>query len=288
MNQQKIVINKNSDWKQKVGWDTLSIPDRMELLESNGIFDIDIFDDPPAPELLPDQIDYTQKKLSTKIKSKIANWASHIGINHFIKKGQFSIKEIIGIENWRNIKSGAIITCNHFSPQDTFVMQKTFKASKQKKLFRVIREGNYTNPPMLKFFMRNCDVLPLSSNGQTMRYFLRAVDTILERGQHILIYPEQALWPNYKKPRPLKDGAFKFAVKNNVPVLPIFITMADSVNKKGDPMPLYTVHILEAIYPDMNLDRKARIQDMLDKNYSAWVKVYEQVYGEKLVYSIKT
>ena len=29
------------------------------------------------------------------------------------------------------------------------------------------------------------------------------------------------------------------------------------------------------------------IDDMMQKNYEAWVKVYEQVYGEKLVYSTK-
>ncbi len=287
MNTQKIVVDKNLEWKEKNNWNSLSIPERISLLESEGIFDIDIWDDPPAPELLPDEIDYTQEKMSTRFKSKIANWASYIGINHFMKKGQFAIKEIKGIENWQNLKTGAIITCNHFSPNDTFVMQKTFKASKQKKLYRVIREGNYTNPPMLKFFMRNCDVLPLSSNGQTMRKFVKAIDTILARGQHILIYPEQAMWPDYKKPRPLKEGAFKFAVKNNVPILPIFISMENGTNKKGNHMPLYTVHILSPIYPNTDLDKSARIQHMMEKNYTAWVDIYENVYGEKLVYSTK-
>jgi len=287
MNEQKIVEDKNKEWKDSHNWDQLSVPERISLLESESIFDIDIWDDPPAPELLPNQIDYIQEKWTTRFKSKIANWASIIGINHFIRQGQFAIKEIKGIENWQNLNGGAIITCNHFSPNDTFVMQKTFRASKQKKLFRVIREGNYTNPPMLKFFMRNCDVLPLSSNSQTMRKFLKAIDTILGRGEHILIYPEQAMWPDYKKPRPLKNSAYKFAVKNNVPVLPIFISIEQGTNKKSNPMPLYTVHILSPIYPDATLDKKDRIQDMLNKNYSMWVDLYEKIYGEKLVYNTK-
>ena len=46
----------------------------------------------------------------------------------------------------------------------------------------------------------------------------------------ILIYPEQSMWYNYRKPKPLKVGAFSFAVKNNVPVLPIFITCEDTEN----------------------------------------------------------
>ena len=108
----------------------------------------------------------------------------------------FAIKEIKGLENWQKVKTGSIVTCNHFSPNDSFVTQKVLKASKKKKLYRVILEGNYTNPPMLKFFMRNCDVLPLSSNGKTMKKFLRAVDEILGRGDNILVYPEQAMWIN--------------------------------------------------------------------------------------------
>ena len=45
----------------------------------------------------------------------------------------FAIKEIKGLENWQNVGTGAIVTCNHFSPNDSFVTQKTLKASKKKK-----------------------------------------------------------------------------------------------------------------------------------------------------------
>ena len=272
-------------WKSKVGWENLSIDERITLLEKEGLFDVHIMDDLPAPELQPNQIDYTQKKLSTKIKSKIANFASQIGINGFIKKGMFEIKTINGLKNWQNVKGGAILTCNHFSPNDTFVTQKVLKASKKKKMYRVILEGNYTNPPMLKFFMRNCDVLPLSSNMQTMKKFLQAIDTILQRGDNILIYPEQAMWMNYRKPRPLKEGAFRFAVKNNVPVVPMFITTEEGVNNDGNPMPVYTVHVLEPIYPNIELGRNENVKRMMDANYKAWVEVYENVYGEKLTYT---
>ena len=148
-------------------------------------------------------------------------------------------------------------------------------------------EGNYTNPPMLKFFMRNCDVLPLSSNGKTMKKFLRAVDEILGRGDNILVYPEQAMWINYRKPRPLKEGAFRFAAKNNVPVVPMFITTEDSTNKKGEPMPVYTMHILEPIYPKQELSVRENTEYMKNLNYEMWVKLYEEVYGEKLEYLTK-
>ena len=121
------VVDEYAEWKQNVGWDKLNADQRIALLENEGMFDVHVNDDPPAYELLPDQIDYTQKKLISKIKSKIANFAAQIGINGFIKKGWFSIKEVKGLENWKNLKTGAILTCNHFSPNDSFVMQKLLR-----------------------------------------------------------------------------------------------------------------------------------------------------------------
>ena len=56
-----------------------------------------------------------------------------------------------------------------------------------------------------------------------MMEFMEAVETILNDEDFILIYPEQSLWWNYKKPKPLKIGAFKFAAMHKVPVIPIFI-----------------------------------------------------------------
>ena len=294
MKREKIIVNteKHAEWKHQVGWDNLSTDQRINLLESEGMFDVDVLDDPPTYQLMPNEIDYEQKKLTTKIKSSFANWLSQIGINRFINNGMFSIKEIKGIENWQNLKTSAILTCNHFGATDSFIMQKVMKACKKKKLFRVVREGNYTNPSVLKFFLRNCGVLPLSSNMQTMKNFLRAVDNILKRGDDILVYPEESMWPDYRKPKPLKDGAFRFAIKNNVPVLPIFITMEDvefydKKTKTSRPMLAHTAHILEPIYSNPELSMAENIEYLKNKNYDMWVKVYEDFYGKKLEYITK-
>ena len=50
----------------------------------------------------------------------------------------------------------------------------------------------------------------------TMKKFFKAVSTILGRGEKILIYPEQAMWWNYRKPRPMKDGAIERMLKGNL------------------------------------------------------------------------
>ena len=184
-----------------------------------------------------------------------------------------------------------MITCNHFNPFDSFAIEKVFRTAgkaKDKKLYKVIREGNYTNfPGLYGFFFRNCDTLPLSSNRRTMIEFVKAVDTILGRGDFILIYPEQSLWWNYKKPKPLKDGAFKLAARNKVPIIPIFITMEDSniIGEDGFPVQEYTINIEKPIYPKDGLNEKLNTKLMKNKNYEVWKKVYEDFYKIPLKYS---
>ena len=157
----------------------------------------------------------------------------------------------------------------------------------RRRLWKVIREGNYTNfPGFYGYIFKNCNTLPLSSNVETMKNFLSAVDTLLNRGEKILIYPEQAMWWNYKKPRPLKMGAYKFAVTSNVPVIPMFITMSDSdiLDADGYYVQKYVVHILPPIYPKPELTNKENMQYMRDENYKLWVKTYENTYKCKLKY----
>ena len=114
-----------------------------------------------------------------------------------------------------------------------------------------------------------------------MMHFTKAVNTLLTNGETILIYPEQEMWWNYKKPRPLKIGAFKLAKKAGVPILPAFITMQDDgrLDEDGYLLQRHTVHILPAVYPD-----GLTAEEMMEKNYEAWKKKYEEVYGVPLVY----
>ena len=203
------------------------------------------------------------------------------------------IKDVRGIENYEAIQnSGAILTCNHFNPFDNFaihyILFNYMYKFNGKVLYKVIREGNYTNfPGIYGFFFRHCNTLPLSANFSTMKNFMAAMKVLLERGEKVLVYAEQGMWWNYRKPRPLTAGAFKFAAESNVPVLPIFITMNDSDKIGGDGFPIqeYTLHFLPAIYPDPNKTVKENMEIMKDKNYAMWKEVYEKEYNIPLTYS---
>ena len=261
---------------------------RIAELERQGLFHLDVEDDPETYPLMPDMVDYLNEKLSSKIKNKIANIAATRFFDKMIANRQLIIKEVKGIENFTAARGGKIVTCNHFSVGDNYAVWVALRDHMDgKMLYKVIREGNYTNPPKpFGLFMRHCNTLPLSSQTATMKKFLHAVRVLLSRGETILIYPEQSMWWNYRKPKPLQDGAFALAVRNDTPVVPIFITMEDSDVPDGDGffVQAYTLHILPAIYPDATLSRGEAKEKMKKENYEAWVKVYEEVYGTPLVY----
>ena len=119
--------------------------------------------------------------------------------------------------------------------------------------------------------------------------FKKAVDTILQRGDFILIFPEQSMWWNYRKPKPLKNGAFKLATKNNVPVIPIFITMEDSniMGEDGFPIQEYTINIGEPIYSNEKLSDRENTETMKEENFKVWKEVYEEFYKIPLEYTTK-
>lgn len=268
----------------------LEVLRKIDELEKLGLFDQDVEIDPPGRELLPKGVDYLNKKLKSKIASKYTFFLARRFMNKAIKNKQLIISKIEGIENIDNVEGGAILTSNHFAAFDSFAMQivyETSKNHKKRRMWRIIKEANYTSfPGFYGLLMRNCNTLPLSSNFKTMQLFVTAIKEALSRGDFILIYPEQSMWWNYKKPKPLKGGAFKFAYENNVPVIPCFFTFKDSDVLDGDGFPVqeYTAHVLKPIYPDLSKPSKIATQEMADKNYELWKQIYEETYKIPLVY----
>lgn len=270
--------------------------DRKEVLrkineyERKGWFDKDVENDPPSPELRPEDVDYLGKKLSSKIKTAIANKMGRKFFEKMIKEGAVVIDGMEGGENLRLLKdTGAVITCNHFGIPDNYILYHCIQKSlKKKRLYKVIREGNYTGfPGLFGFLFRNCNTLPLSSNRRTMVNFMSAADTLLKRGEAVLIYPEQGMWWNFRKPRPFKIGAFKIAARAGVPVVPTFVTMKDDETKLDEhnyPLQHYTLHVMPPVYPDKTLSEKQAAEKMKEDTFALYKAKYEEVYGVPLAY----
>lgn len=268
----------------------LAIIEKIKQFEREERWAQDVEDDPPTIPLRPEMVDYLNEKISSRFWMKFANILARNFINSLLRKKIMILKEVKGLENYVEMKrKGAIITCNHFNAMDNFAVYKAIeKHVYHRELVKVCREGNYTNfPGFYGFLFKHCNTLPLSSVASTMKNFMHAVKTYLAQGRQILIYPEQAMWWNYRKPRPLTSGAFKMAAENNVPVIPFFITMQDSdiVDSDGFFVQEYTVNILKPIFPKEELSVRQNAEFMKNENYSVWKKVYEEFYGIPLVYS---
>ncbi len=249
-------------------------------------------DDPESKELLPDDVDYLAKKLSTRLKTRTANFLGDRYFLNLIKKGELIIDGVTGEENLAPLKTGAMLTCNHFSVADNYIVFHCIRKYLPKKyLYKIIREGNYTNfQGLFGYLMRYCNTLPLSRNRRTMINFTSAVNELFKRGESILIYPEQSMWWNYRKPRPYKVGAFKMAYRSKVPVIPTFITMQDDETKTdehGYPLQRHTLHILPPIYPDFSLGEKVGAEKMKETAFALCKAKYEEVYKIPLTYSFE-
>ena len=274
-----------------VSKERLDILNKIEEYEKAGKFDVDVENDPPSKQLLPNEIDYLRKKWRNKIARFFVSRAADKAIDGLIASNQIIIKEVIGAENLQGIEGSAFITSNHFHIFENIALYKVFQqySPKKKRFYRIIREGNYTAPPKnFDMFFKHCDTLPLSSHPGTMKKFLEALEVLNKKDNYILIYPEQAMWWNYKKPRPFKDGAFRFACKNNRPVIPCFITMEDSkehIDGDGLPVQEYTIHIMKPLYKDETLPFKEAVQKMKNTNFEMCKEVYEKTYGIKLTYT---
>lgn len=269
--------------------DRLRVLARIREYEAEGRFNEDVEEDDPPIPLKPGEVDYTQRKLLSKLKTGVANFLGKTFFENMIRHKKLIIKEVTGIENAIAVKGGAIVTCNHFHLSDNYAVYRTIKPALKKRhyLYKVIKESNYTNfKGPVRIMMRHANTMPLASNHAVMREFFSGMQTLLERGEKILIYPEQAMWFNYRKPRPLKPGAFKFAAKFHVPVIPVFICMKDSdvLDDDGFPVQELYIHYLPAICPDQNLTTNENAQKMMERNYEAWVNVYEAFYKTEVSY----
>ena len=275
--------------KKKRASDRVAIVKKIREYELAKRFDEDVEDDPPAKVLNPEDIDYFRRNPIKKLLTKVAFGLARKKVKKLVKEKKLIIKEMRGIEHFRNLNSGAVITCNHFNAFDSFAIQLVYDAANKPKrtFYRIIREGNYTSfPGFYGFIMRNCNTLPLSSNYETMKKFMKSTNKLLQKGHFVLVYPEQSMWWNYRKPKPLKNGAYVFAAKNNVPVLPCFITMRDSdiLDNDGYFVQEYTVHISAPLYPDPSLPYKENVEKLREQNYKLWKDIYEKEYQMPLMY----
>ena len=228
---------------------------------------------------------YKQKKsLSYKLKNKAV-------LKGIYKTGKDILNSInvVGEDNLRDLdlSKGAIITCNHFNPLDSYNVRKVVEEILHKKLYIVIEETNLAMPGELGLIMNYANTIPITKKpNYILKTFIPEIKKALNEGNIVLIYPEEEMWFNYKKPRPCKRGAYQFASQLNVPVISLFVQIDNLDTKDNDEFlnTKQTVHILKTIYPDNSKSIKENSIIMADTDYNQKKEAYEKAYNKKLSY----
>ena len=230
--------------------------------------------------------DYWKNRKS--FSSKINNQIGHAMLTTFAKTLAGST-EFKGLENLNNLPiGGAIVTANHFNQIDSLPI-KLLANKMHHQLSIVIEDTNLMLPGFFRYLMNYVGTIPLVQSASYIgNVFPKHLSNALAKNNWVLIYPEQEMWWNYRKPRKLQRGAYYFAAKQNVPVISLFIEISDlpKIEKKDSNFyeTKYIVHVLQPIFPDVSLNANENAPKMMEQDYQQKVAAYEKIYGKKLNY----
>ncbi|MGC4018075.1 MAG: lysophospholipid acyltransferase family protein [Muricomes sp.] len=241
------------------------------------------------PFLTPEQKHSLLQRYVKKRKAwrfQVNTWIARCIANTASKKINGRTK-VTGLKNIKGISGGAILTSNHFSPLDNTVLRTLALKMGKKKLCIVSHENNFAMSGWIGYFMNYTDTFPISEDKNYMtEHFEPLLQSFLEKKNLVLIYPEQEMWFNYRKPRPLKRGAYYYAAKFGVPVISCFIEIRNR-NKLDIPgfyKVQYILHILPAIFPDPAKTIRENSLAMCEQDYRQKKGAYEKAYQKPLDY----
>ena len=192
----------------------------------------------------------------------------------------FGVWRVKGRKKLKGLRS-YITVSNHIGYLDIVL---TRRATGGKKLYVAVaphnRKMNFGGA-----ILAAAGALPLPSGFRGAKPFADMLEYVSARGAAVHFYPEKSMWIGYKKPRPYKDGAFHYAYKLGVPVVPMLYCYGKPKGlRRLFHMPKMSIEIADPIYADAALSPRERNKDLADRAYRATVELYESFYGIPLEY----
>ncbi len=227
-----------------------------------------------------------RRSLLFKLKSAVGVFIANVATKKINKN-----TEIFGLEKIPENLGGTLITSNHFSPLENTVIRYLANKTGRKKLGIVSQATNFAMTGIIGFIMNYADTIPLSSEPRYLaRDFISILkERLVDKKEAILLYPEQEMWFNYRKPRPPKSGAYFYAAKLNVPIISCFVEMTDLDERDTEEFNQvkYTLHVLDVLYPDPNKTVHENTEYLAAADYKLKKDCYEKVYGKELTYEFE-
>lgn len=225
------------------------------------------------------------RSLTYRFNNHVSRQVAGLATRYFNRRSRFE-----GLENLSGITGGAIITSNHFNPLDNTVVRRMVQRTSRKRLYIVSRDTNLEMGGFIGYLMNYYDTIPISDDKEYAgRIFPKFVQQALDQDQYVLIYPEQEMWFNYRKPRPVKRGAYYYAAKFQVPIISCFVEIQDlpRVDNAEFDQVSYVMHVLKPIYPDPEKSVRDNSRAMMARDYQQKKAAYEQAYGKPLTYQFE-
>lgn len=228
-----------------------------------------------------------RERLAFKLKSAVA-----VAIAKTATKIINKDTELIGIEKIPTDLQGVIITSNHFGPLENTIIRHLTNKLKRRKLNIISQTTNFAMTGPIGFLMNYANTIPISTEPRYLaRDFLSVMkEKLVEKKEAILLYPEQEMWFNYRKPRPPKNGAFFYATKLNIPIISCFVEIVDKSEDDTDEFKKvkYILHVLDVLYSDQTKTSKENVEYLAEADYNLKKACYEKVYNKPLTYTFES
>lgn len=127
----------------------------------------------------------------------------------------------------------------------------------------IITNSAVISIPGIRTIVGMLGAMPLPSTFQGTKNFLESMETFVNKGHNITIYPEAHIWPYYTKIRNFPCASFNYPVRLNRPV----ICVTNTQIKFGKKYRLVT-YIDGPFYPDQSIEKNYAIEKLRNEVYN--------------------
>ena len=168
--------------------------------------------------------------------------------------------KIVGKENLRALRTGAITVSNHVHSLDGVMIRGVLPLHK---MWVTSSYANFTTPGV-GFLIRLLGAVSLGSNMHEQKKVSEALERHLQKGDFVHFFPEGMLVPYYEGLRKCYSGAFTMAAHTGCPVVPMVYAQRErrGLYRLLKRKPCLTLHVMPAIYPNTSMVRKVAAQDL--------------------------
>ncbi|MGN0960813.1 MAG: lysophospholipid acyltransferase family protein [Christensenellales bacterium] len=183
--------------------------------------------------------------------------------------------KVKGRKNLKGIKN-AIFVSNHVLTLDFLAITSHIIPTKRPYFLSNHRPFHM---PVVRRLVRLLRAVPLPDTPSTTRNFMREIDEAISQGASLLVFPEGAMWNYYNKVRNFMSGAFRFSIKNDVPIVPIVLTYRKPnwfYRMFGRKKPLVTINILPSIKDESSGSIKQKEQELETNTHMIMSEFFKQ------------